>query len=411
MRWSQLLGLGVAFLMGFVTVAAAHFSEGTKPRTILVADAQGGGVLVYLRVPAPLFYANDIVDAQAQQVPFEAEFLTVTRVGNALAFSLSQSEISRDPGGFADRLNAAHLWRQNGRLVEARVLRWNVHQGLPETAFSSIAAAREALTMPTSEVDAAFGSAYIDVELVLKGARQGLDLQMRSAMPVLPLPAGVSIDNHIRDLRDGNGVSITQTGQLQDWVTIDGSLFRSALTFTWQGILHILLGADHVLLVVCIALGAGAWRSLVARVTAFTLGHAVTLVTAFFGYVPSAAWFIPAVETAIAATVIYAAMAAWLERMDAPLILLAIGLLHGMGFSFVLSDILGPASPSLTTSLAAFTVGIESGQLALLALVLLAMAGIRRFSLQGAASVRYLTLGLCAMTATYWTLSRGYSLL
>lgn len=411
MKWLQRLGLGLGCFLSLVTAAAAHFTDGTKPRTILVADLESEGLVVYLRVPAPLFYAADVVDAQARQVPFEAQFLDVSRVGNALAFRLSQSAIDDSPVAFADRLNAAHMWRQNGRPIAPRVVRWAIHPKLPESPFSSVAEARASLSIPPPAVDPALGTAYIDVELVLEGAKQPFDLQVKSAQAPLPLPADVSIDNHLRDLRGGSAVSITESGQLQDWVTIDGSALRAALTFVWQGILHILLGADHVLLVVCIALGAGAWRALVLRVTAFTLGHAVTLVTAFLGYVPSAPWFIPAVETAIAATVVYAALTAWLQRLDAPLILLAIGLLHGLGFSFVLSDILGPGSPALASSLAAFTLGLETGQLALLTVVLGTMAGIRLLSVPGAVAIRYSTLGICGVIAAYWTVTRGYPLL
>ena len=411
MKCLRLISFVLGCLLCLVTNATAHFSEGTKPRTILVADAEDGGLLVYLRVPAPLFYAADIVAAQAQQVPFEAEFLEVTRVGNALAFGLSQSAIAENPDGFADRLNAAHLWRQSGRHLEARVLRWKVHGDLIGTSFSSIAAAREALALPMVETDPAFGSAYIDIELALEGARAGLDLQIKSALPVLPLPTHVSIDNHVRDLRSGRAVSIMEPGQLQEWVTVNGSHVHAALAFVWQGVLHILLGADHVLLVACIALGAGVWRTLVLRATAFTLGHAATLVTAFLGYVPSAVWFIPAVETAIAATVVYAAISAWWERMDTPFVLFLIGLLHGLGFSFVLSDILGPASPALATSLAAFTIGIEAGQLVLIAVVLTAMASVRWVSRDGAIAIRHASLGICAVIAAYWTISRGVSLI
>ena len=411
MRWHHFFYLTIAIFLSFVAASLAHFTEGSKPRTILIADGEDKGLLVYLRVPAPLFFAGDIVDAQNRQVPFEAQFLTVNRVGNALAFSLSQSDISDNPNDFSDRLNAAHIFRQAGRPLEARVLRWAIHSDLPKTSLSSVAEAREALSTPVLEVDPSFGAAYIDVELALDEAEKRLDLQVKSALPFVILPPSVSIDNHIRDLRGNSAVSIRETGQLQDWVTVDGSSLRAGLLFVWQGILHILLGTDHVLFVVCIALGAGAWRKLVLRVTAFTLGHAVTLVIAFLGYVPNATWFIPAVETAIAATVVYAALAAWLQRMDAPWVLLVTGLLHGLGFSFVLSEILGPGSPALSLSLASFTLGIEFGQLALLALVLAAMAGIGTMSFQGARALRLMALGVSGSIAVYWTLTRGLELL
>ena len=260
MRWHHFFYVTIAIFLSFVAASVARFTQGSKPRTILIADWEDKGLLVYLRVPAPLFLAGDIVDAQNRQVPFEAQFLTVNRVGNALVFSLSQSDISDNPNDFSDRLNAAHMFRQAGRPVEARVLRWAIHSDLPKTSLSSVAEAREALSTPVLEVDPSFGAAYIDVELALDEAEQRLDLQVKSALPFVILPPSVSIDNHIRDLRGSSAVSIRETGQLQDWVTVDGSSLRAGLIFVWQGILHILLGTDHVLFVVCIPLGAGAWR-------------------------------------------------------------------------------------------------------------------------------------------------------
>ena len=85
--------------------------------------------------------------------------------------------------------------------------------------------------------------------------------------------------------------------------------------------------------------------------------------------------------------------------------------IHGLGFSFVLSEILGPGSPALSLSLASFTLGIEFRQLALLALVLAAMAGIETMSFQGARALRLMALGVSGSIAVYWTLTRGLELL
>jgi hypothetical protein len=394
-----------------MTTAEAHFSEGTKPRTVLLTEHQDGQLMAYIRIPAPLLFANEIVEAQRQQVPFEADFLTVTRIGNALTFFLSQSAVDADEEGFAERLNAAHVWRQNGIALTTEVLRWRIHPGEPESPFTSAAEARASLEASTDIEDPNFGNAYIDFELAIETAFPSTDLDLKSAHTALPLPPAVSIDNHIRDLRGGEAVSITQEGQLQDWITIDGSRLHAALGFIWQGILHILIGADHVLLVVCIALGAGTVTHLVALVTAFTLGHAVTLVTAFLGYVPEAPWFIPAVEAAIAVTVLYAALAAWWRRIEAIWVFGAIGLLHGLGFSFVLSEILGPSSSALLLSLASFTLGIELGQVAILVIAVGVMAGLALVSARATRWTRSGVLLACAAFAAVWTAERSVALL
>src|SRR5262249_55913678 len=84
--------------------------------------------------------------------------------------------------------------------------------------------------------------------------------------------------------------------------------------FVWQGILHILQGTDHVLFVVCLTIGAVGLTNLLWRATGFTLGHTVTLTAGSFGLVPAAPWFVPAIEVAIALSIIYAGLVALLGR-------------------------------------------------------------------------------------------------
>ena len=114
-------------------------------------------------------------------------------------------------------------------------------------------------------------------------------------------------------------------------------------------------------------LGAATLRSLIARVTGFTLGHTVTLVLGFFGLAPQGAWFIPTVETLIALSIIFAAVDAVArsanERSDGRAVVVTslIGVLHGFGFSFMLQNILKVDAPNVWQSLLAFNIGVEIG--------------------------------------------------
>ena len=124
-----------------------------------------------------------------------------------------------------------------------------------------------------------------------------------------------------------------------------------------------------MLFVLCLALGALRFGSLLWRATGFTIGHTVTLIAGFFGLAPSGAWFIPAVEMGIALSIIYAALVAVTKRGKATRsertmfsITTAIGLLHGLGFSFVLHEILQVDAPNIRQSLLAFNLGVELGQ-------------------------------------------------
>ena len=175
--------------------------------------------------------------------------------------------------------------------------------------------------------------------------------------------------------------------------------------------MHILIGADHVLLVVCIAFGAGSARRLALRVTAFTLGHTVTLAAATLGFIPNAPWFIPGVETAIALTVLYAAVASLRQWREAIAILFAIGLLHGLGFAFVLQDLMGIDQLALAGALMAFTLGIELGQLGILAVALVLSAGLARTSALAESWMRHGALVTFALIAAFWSVERGISTL
>jgi hypothetical protein len=159
-------------------------------------------------------------------------------------------------------------------------------------------------------------------------------------------------------------------------------------------------------------------KPLLWRVTGFTIGHSITLSLGFYGFVPSAAWFVPAVETGIALSIIYVAvvaMAPGLQQKKGEWAVVGvtglIGLLHGLGFSFVLQHILQVTSPDIWQSLVAFNVGVEVGQLlivlgASIAFYLIGLLGGRAAKIN-----RNLVAGLCIVIALYWVIERGGNVL
>lgn len=136
------------------------------------------------------------------------------------------------------------------------------------------------------------------------------------------------------------------------------------------GMRHLLSGADHLLFVLGLLLLVRGMRPLVVTVTAFTLGHSLTLAAATLGFVR----INPALtELGIALSLVCVASAilqpgvrpGLLQRHPA-LITLAFGLLHGLGFAGALARIGLPAD-ELPLSLLAFNLGIEAGQLLVIA--------------------------------------------
>jgi hydrogenase/urease accessory protein HupE len=156
--------------------------------------------------------------------------------------------------------------------------------------------------------------------------------------------------------------------------------WRVFLSFLVLGIEHLLSGIDHVLFVVAVTLLVGWGRMLVWTLTLFTIGHSITLSLAALGYVHFPTFF---VEALISLSVVVAAAelarpdsGGWFRR--APWLATgAFGLLHGMGFAGALAEVGLPAG-EIPTALAAFNLGIELGQLAVVAVLLGAWAVVRR---------------------------------
>ncbi|MGH9162323.1 MAG: HupE/UreJ family protein, partial [Vicinamibacteraceae bacterium] len=176
--------------------------------------------------------------------------------------------------------------------------------------------------------------------------------------------------------------------------TIQGTLAVMA-TFVPSGIEHILIGPDHVLFLVgLLLLGGTLWR-LAGIVSAFTLGHSVTLSLAALDLVspPSSI-----VEPTIALSIVFVgadnllvararsaggalAHASTGARDIRPWIAAIFGLVHGFEFAAVLREF-GLPRAALGWSLFSFNLGVEIGQLAIVLVVALALDAVRRHSLR-----------------------------
>jgi len=88
-----------------------------------------------------------------------------------------------------------------------------------------------------------------------------------------------------------------------------------------------------------------------------------------------------------------------------------IGLLHGLGFSFVLQNILQVTSPNIWQSLVAFNIGVELGQLMIVIVAWSALYLIGLLGTRAAKINRYLVASVCALTAFYWVIERSGNIL
>jgi hypothetical protein len=176
----------------------------------------------------------------------------------------------------------------------------------------------------------------------------------------------------------------TPDNSVQPLRVADASRWRQFIDYVKHGVWHIWIGFDHILFLLSLLLPAvlvhtaTGWRGrdtfrsafidVLKVVTAFTLAHSVTLTLATLGVVALPSRF---VEAAIAASVVLAALNnIWplFERRRA-VVAFVFGLIHGFGFASVLLD-LGLPQAALLLSLVGFNVGVEVGQLAIVAVFL-----------------------------------------
>lgn len=209
-------------------------------------------------------------------------------------------------------------------------------------------------------------------------------------------------------------------------VYYSGSLqgqWAAAQRFVQAGIHHILIGPDHVLFLLGLLLLGGSWRRLTGIVTAFTVGHSLTLSLAALDVVHIASHVI---EPVIALSIIVVGVDNLLMRPSPapptavsftpsgsrdlrPWLAGAFGLIHGFGFAAVLRE-LGLPGTALGWSLAAFNVGVEIGQLAIVIPAAGLLWRLRRYS--QAAAARVVLFGSIAviLAGAWWFLQRlGFS--
>jgi hypothetical protein len=190
-------------------------------------------------------------------------------------------------------------------------------------------------------------------------------------------------------------------------VRLDPRWHQAALGFVRLGFFHILDGTDHLLFLFCLVIPFRRFRALVPIVTAFTAAHSVTLIASAYDLAPDALWFPPLIETLIAVSIVYMALENIATERPSRrwLITLGFGLVHGFGFSFALRESLQFAGSHLLTSLLSFNVGVELGQLLVLALLVPALALLFRFVVAERTGTIILS-ALVAHTGWHWMTER-----
>ncbi len=183
---------------------------------------------------------------------------------------------------------------------------------------------------------------------------------------------------------------------------------QAAWRFVESGFFHILEGTDHLLFLLCLVIPFRRFGQLVLLVTSFTVAHSITLIASAYELGPDALWFPPLIEMLIAISILYMAV----ENVIGSnvrrrwLITFGFGLVHGFAFSFALRETLQFAGSHLLTSLLAFNLGVELGQLLVLALLVPALEILFRFLVAERLGTLVLSV-LVGHTAWHWMSERA----
>jgi hypothetical protein len=418
------LYLCIALSLLCVTTTSAHFKLNLNVR-ILHVEHLADGLNVYMRLPMPYLVAHLLGEVNEDGLPSPAPYTSNRLEEGKLVHYIDVKQLKDSTDGLAMLAMQGLELSVDGKIVDPKVERVNLYKLGTQPDFATLDDAKMSFqngqVFDAFEQDVYVGDTTVDV--LLRYTTQGAVYNYAISSKLDPgLPDQDETANLILDYSPGGVQVFRARGLLHEPVVVTRSVFDAVMTFIKEGVKHILEGLDHVLFVICLVLGAMHFGPLLWRVTGFTIGHSITLSLGFFGFVPTGAWFVPAVETGIALSIIYVAFVAVAPDLNPDFkqeenewtvvtVTGLIGLLHGLGFSFVLQHILQVTSPNIWQSLLAFNLGVEIGQ------VLIVIASVSVFyliSLLGARATkinRFIVAGVCASIASYWVIERGSNIL
>lgn len=188
------------------------------------------------------------------------------------------------------------------------------------------------------------------------------------------------------------------------------TVLEVANTYFMLGVDHILSGFDHLLFVAALILLIRERWMLVKTITAFTVAHSITLAGAALGYLS-----LPQkpVEAVIALSIAFVASELAKSRPEQRrssenypwVVAFAFGLLHGFGFAGALKEI-GLPQTDVPLALVTFNLGVEAGQLAFVAAVLIGFRAVTALVSVPIAPARIVAAYIIGTISTFWLITR-----
>ena len=404
LRW---LFLTIALVIS--SVAVAHFKLNLNIRIIHV-DHQADGLAVYMRLPMPYLVADLAGEVREDGSRDPAPYTTNELVDGEWMHYVDYDAVEQDPTGLGNLAASGHAITSGQATFPFEVIAVRVYRGISQPPFSTLEEAERAFRdrgQETASPSPFVGDSVVDVLIHYRSADSVSSYSLTSSLDP-GLEGQEDTANIIVDYAGDAPAVFRVRGLLHEPVVISNSIWKAAKTFIVEGVRHILTGYDHVLFVVCLVLGATLISALAWRVTGFTIGHSVTLTLGFFGYVPQAAWFIPLIETGVALSIILAALMALnshpikASAKSGFVLTTLVGMVHGLGFSFVLQEILSVTSSNIWLSLLSFNVGVEIGQLGIVLLLWPLLYLIGKHMQHRLMAVKWIIALPCIVIAAFW---------
>jgi len=302
--------------------------------------------------------------------------------------------------------NDVEIYENGRRLARPRIAATQISfQSDRSFASADEAIAHITQPLPPNSAHVVWNQVWFDVLLEYPIASDRSSFSMRPGMERL----AARVVATLRFLPPGGAVRAYEFEGDPGVVPLDPRWHQAAWRFVESGFFHILDGADHLLFLLCLVIPFRRIGPLIGVVTAFTVAHSLTLAASAYGLAPDALWFPPLIETLIAVSIVWMALeniVGITPQNRRWMFALGFGLVHGFGFSFALRQTLQFAGEHLLTSLLAFNIGVEIGQLLVLAVLVPALALLFRYVVAERMGTIILS-AIVAHTAWHWMMDRG----
>lgn len=402
MSWVNNAKTVFAFLLSCVLVAVVLGVTSSRPaladdvplRVAVQAfiKPQGSELSVLMRVPMD---ALGEIDFPTRGIP------------GSLIFS--EADNALETAAYTYIIGSVQLYEENNLLTDYTLRK--VRVSLPsDRSFNSYDLALENINRPKLDdsLDLYWRQGMLDLLVTYRIESES------SRFSIDPRLAGLGVETNTvfrYVLPDGAERAFSFVGN-PGLVYLDPSWFQASWRFVVLGFEHILEGTDHLLFLLCLVIPLRSIRSLVPVITSFTIAHSITLIGSVMGVVPSVLWFPPLIETLIALSIVYMAFENIIgfDQRTRWLVTFGFGLVHGFGFSFLLTESLQFAGGYLVTALLSFNVGVELGQLLVLCIVVPLLAVLFRKLPSEKVGIILLS-ALVAHSAWHWMAERFSALM